>query len=328
MLLLLSVASASAPCPAATTAALNERLNKAELAFAKRDENAVRVWTDEVRSLLPCLRTPVAPVDVARLYTTLGLYSYLGRERDQTQRWFEAARGVKADLPFPDVGLPSGHELPQLYDGVTTRRPGVRKLLRPLGGYLLVDGEPSTEAPIGRPWLFQRADATGAVVATQLLDPDDPLPVYPRPRRAWATVGGGLWHYPNGSDVTLLGATTAAVGAPITGPVDLVARGVAGIHGTGVVPGLELGARWWLATDGAAPHVGLALLTTVHGDGGTIGDDVGVVVRPAIGVPLGLRWPLGAVSVDVDAVPTLGPAHDEGGLRVSTRVTAGLAVNL
>lgn len=316
------------PCDPLTTADLNEHLTKAEVAFLERDKAAVSVWTNEATDSLRCLHQAVAPVDVARLYILKGLQTFLESRRSETQQWFEAARNVAPDQDLPDSSLHADHPIRVLFDGVNTATPGTRRLPRPAGGWLVVDGRPATEAPLGRTWMLQRADPSGTIVETRLIGAADPLPAYPRTRSPHVGLLAGAWHYPNPGGPTVMGVAQLQLSLPVAGVLDADLALALGTFRSGVLPAIRAGGRVWLTSGGLSPYVAGVVELTGHADGGLQDDAIEAVVRPAVGLPVGIRWSREKLAVDVELSNTLGRAQDGDKSRVATRLVAGVSFPL
>lgn len=328
VLLLAEAFAGPPPCSPLTTADLNEFLTKAEVAFIERDKAAVGVWTSEATQSLRCLHQAVAPVDVARLYILRGLQTFLDLHRSETQQWFEAARSVDPDQPLPDTALNADHPLRVLFDGVNTTSPGVRRLRSPRDGWLIVDGSPSNEAPLGRTWLFQRAAPSGTVVQTALVGPADPTPAYAMSRSPQLALLAGVWHYPNPGQARVMGVTAVQLTVPLVRALDADLGLTVGLYGSGFLPALRLGGRAWILSGPVAPYVSGVVEFTAHANGGRDDDDIDAVIRPTVGLPVGLRWTLDAFALDAELTNTYGHAQDGETSRLATRVVAGISFPL
>lgn len=329
MLLLSLLLNASATCPDRVgSAALIEEVARGERAFVERNPNGVYRATDEVRASLACLDHPVLPADLARIYVLFALRAFLERDRDAAIDWFEAARGVRPDQPLPDPSLPENHPLRELRRSVSTAPPARQALARPEEGWIVVDGVPNGDRPLGRPWLFQWVDPSEEVILSALVAPGAPVPSYAQQRPTELVAQAGYWHHPNASDVRSFGVLSVGLLVPASrrADVDLAAAFQSG--GQRWVPSARAGVRLWTSTGAFAPYLGLVGTFDLHGDGGTSLDDVGIVLRPGAGVPVGIRLRVGEVQVEADLLNTLSGSHDGEALRLSTRALIGVAFPL
>ncbi len=312
MLLLLH--ALAAPCEDRSSSDdIAELLGRAERAFLERDGEAVHRFSAAARRAVLCARTALPPVDVARLFVVLGLSAFLHQNRDATQRWLEAARAVRPEHPFLDPSLPPQHPLVMLYNGVTSAVPDRRPLPRPREGWILVDGTPSQTYPLGRAWLFQRADPNNRILQTALVLPGQELPSYPRWRTVQLGIALGAWHY--GPPVGWMGSFTVKLRLRPTATWELDAGLTSNSYLQGWLPSAHLGVHHLWRREPFALNAGLAIDTAFHP----------TVIRPRFGPVLGLRA-RGPLPLEVQIMPTVGQRHDSPRPAIFTRFQVGIAL--
>lgn len=318
----------AAPCAEVVgSAELLEQVARGEQAFVDRNPNAVYRAADEVRVGLACLARPPLPSDIGRVYVLFALRDFLQRDRDGAIGWLEAAVAVDPAATLPDPSLPANHPLRILLADLPPTTGSREELPRPAEGWLVVDGKPQNTRPLGRPWLFQWVDPSGAVLVGSLVRPDAPVPTYASRQSAHLLVLGGLWHHPNPSGVSWLGALTVGATLPAGHRVDLDGQLALNPYNGGFVPSLRAGARTWLTEDRLGPWLGLVGTVDLHADGGTLQDALGLVARPGLGLPVGVRLQAGPIQLEAELLNSLA-ANQRGRLSLSSRALAGFVLQL
>ena len=166
-------------CPEATYSTdLTAAIAKAEGTFSDLDIPAFRAATDELRSVMPCLRDPVTRSVAAEVHRFLGLRAFGDRDPD-TRLYFAAARSIEPYYEFPASLIPPGNPVRAVYADLETGQGLGRDVPEPAEGYLQFDGRTTLKRPVTWPTLMQRFDEAGQVVFSAYLAPDDPTPVYP-----------------------------------------------------------------------------------------------------------------------------------------------------
>ncbi len=158
--------------------AFDDALAAGEVAAGALDVEALAMAISEANTTFPCLDEPLSTPDVARWYRLRGIERFVASDAPSVTRWFVASRSLEPSYPLdPALGSALGDAWAAA--GVSSD-PWTRPLPPPAAGWLQVDGRRSESAPAKRPFVLQRFDGDGAVVANALLLPDDPLPAWPR----------------------------------------------------------------------------------------------------------------------------------------------------
>jgi hypothetical protein len=181
-LLLETAAFAEIGCDAP---ALASAIGRAEVAFAAMDAPGFDAAMADARSSFECQVDPLTPILCADWHRVLALDAFLQDDASNTVQSFHAALNTTPGYDLPATIAPQGHPLRAQFEQAKLMAPGgTLDLEPPSEGWLLVDGQRSTTAPAGRPFVFQRFDAEGSVVETLYVELGAPMPVYP-------TEGGG-----------------------------------------------------------------------------------------------------------------------------------------
>ncbi|MCB9687014.1 MAG: hypothetical protein H6735_18385 [Alphaproteobacteria bacterium] len=217
----LSASLAHAGCDVAT---LQSSVEKAENTFVQMDEDGFAKAVVLTRNTLDCLTEPLTPVSAAGFHRVNALEAFLRGDHAKTIVHFQAVRGSQPGYELPDEIAPEGHPLRVDFDKSSQFSDAGRfPLDPPETGWLLIDGSRATEAPGGRPFIFQWVQGAGQIGKSGWVDVGAALPSYPVKVEAPPPVveepkkGGG-------KALTWVGLTTTAVGAGLYG-VAFVTRG-------------------------------------------------------------------------------------------------------
>lgn len=166
-----------APCaPGTTTSEVAIVLGGAESAFERRDKAAVVASADDALEGLLCLQDAVTPGFAARFHRVQGLRAFLLKEDGVASRSFAAARTLDPSYNFSVSVLPQAHPARVLYEMAPVAVASFATL-PPLGGSVRLDGRDAAARPTDRPTIFQLFDDTGALLATEYLQPSNPVTV-------------------------------------------------------------------------------------------------------------------------------------------------------
>jgi hypothetical protein len=258
-----------------------------ENAFARRDLGDLRRTHATLTATLPCVVERLTPRDAAWLHRLDGMMAFVDDRPADANAAFQAARAADPTYVL-SVGLvPTGHPMRTLYADATPLQTVV-DVPRPDEGALLLDGQPSTDRPTGRPVVFQRTDATGTVVATRYLASTASWPSYPvgssRSGVGWDVELGGVVLGPTRA----YGAGRMTAGAGVHLPlaaawrIRIAAWMALGAElsderlGVALLPALEIGPRWGSGALWAEPHVQLQLNDDVRRVSAGLGVRAGV----------------------------------------------------
>ncbi len=213
MLLLFGWTSALAECDVATLQATIER---AEAAFVEMDENGFAVAAAGARNTLDCLTEPLTPVSAAGFHRMNALEAFLKGDHAKTIVQFQGVRGSQPGYELPADIAPEGHPLRVDFEKSAQFSDASRfPLDEPETGWLLIDGTRSSEAPGGRPFVFQWVQSPGAVGKSGWVDVGAALPTYPvKPEPVVAPVEP---EKKGGSALTWVGVTSTLIGAGLYG---------------------------------------------------------------------------------------------------------------
>lgn len=176
-------AAQAAGCETPWTAEmLTQKLDDAESAWRQFDEVVFPERSKEIVDNLRCVSEPLPSETIARLHRQMGLYEVFQRTPEQAEQAFAAARSIQNYYVFPEDFVPLGHPVRSAYDALSTDLPGSVKINSPKEGSIRVNGDITLLRPTAWPVVFQRFDATGKVVETAYLWPEDPTPIYPSAR--------------------------------------------------------------------------------------------------------------------------------------------------
>ncbi len=171
---LLLVASAFADC-SASTADLTLTLEDAEAAFASLDIVAFRAATDRANADVRCL-TEVAPRPmVARLHRLQGLRWWADGDLARARASFSAALAIEPAFSFPEALVPAGHPVLAEFEASAALADSTVAVPAPAGAALWFDGRSQDARPEARATLAQLVADEGAVRASALLWPGEPL---------------------------------------------------------------------------------------------------------------------------------------------------------
>jgi hypothetical protein len=248
MILALVAARASAGCDAAT---LQDALDRAEGAFVQMDEGTFDAAAADARTTLSCMQDVLTPVQCAGFHRMNALEAFLHGDHATTVLYFQAVLGTQAGYELPEDIAPEGHPLRDDFLKSKQFTDDSRFPLQPPAiGWLTIDGRRSTDAPSGRPYLFQWLDEVGVPRTTAWVKVGSPVPQYakmtvaaPVPAPLPVPVPEPAGHGGGGA-LTAVGIGAAVVGAGLYGGafvvhgsyVDAVAAGdedkILSTHGT------------------------------------------------------------------------------------------------
>jgi hypothetical protein len=98
------------------------------------------------------------------------LTAFLDREPARAVAALRSLVEISPGYVLSDELAPPGHPLRTYYDiAVGSPRVPGRALARPRSGWIEIDGAAQEQAPVDRPYLFQRMDRAGKVVQSQLV---------------------------------------------------------------------------------------------------------------------------------------------------------------
>lgn len=166
------------PCTSdLTRGELNERLQEADLALARRELQRTGELADALIERLPCARFTVRPADLAPAFRARG-WTLAAEADERADVWLAAAYGLQPrhlfDPPLKALRLEAWER------GTSTWQTSPTKtLVPPASGELLLNGAADLTYRDGLPWLLQHVDASGSVIGTWLVHPGSPVPPYP-----------------------------------------------------------------------------------------------------------------------------------------------------
>jgi len=169
--------------PWISTAELARHISRADVAFAKMDQESFRAARWEIDRALPCMGAPIQIGQVAALYRMQALGSFMDQEHAQAVGWFKGVFEVAPHYVLPETLAPQGHPLRIDFE-VAQGTPDVAgdPIRRPAVGVIRIDGKVGTELPRDRPYLFQHVDDSGGVRITAMVRPGIEPPRYPTVR--------------------------------------------------------------------------------------------------------------------------------------------------
>ncbi len=216
---LLPMAAAAADCPKSHSSAdLMGALDTAESAYAKLEVDGFKAGTDQARALLPCISEPLIKPHIARLHRFEGLRGFVDRDPSITVPAFAAARSIEPGYSFPEALVPANNPVRDEYKLADLSTGTFQTVAQPKSGSLRINGDISTDRPLGWPAVVQLVDDSGAVTQTAYVHPSDPLPSYDAGELPLPKSGG-----PN---LPLLGgAGAAAIGAVVFAALGAGAKG-------------------------------------------------------------------------------------------------------
>jgi hypothetical protein len=170
-----AIASAEEPCRA-STADLQARLEEAETRYANLDIDGFKQSTDAAAALLPCLAEPMPRRLAANYHRFQGLRGFVDGDPGHSTTSFAAARAIEPAYTFPEVLVPKGNPVLVEYAVIDVEKGRYEEVAANLRGQVIFDGRESNQRPLSWPTIAQRVDEGGAVGATVLLRPADPMP--------------------------------------------------------------------------------------------------------------------------------------------------------
>jgi hypothetical protein len=170
-LLLASPARGQEPCAAATAGSeLAQHLTELDVAFGELDEVRFRQAQAATSRSVRCLGERLSTGQITALYRAEALTAFLDREPARAVAALRSLVEISPGYVLSDEIAPPGHPLRTYYDiAVGSPRVPGRPLARPRSGWIEVDGTAQGQAPVDRPYLFQRMDRAGKVVQSQLV---------------------------------------------------------------------------------------------------------------------------------------------------------------
>jgi hypothetical protein len=198
---LLWAATAGAACPAPVpSTALAAHIDEAEASFAAHDPERFAEQSTAARADLECLAEALPRPTAADQHRLVGLAAFVARDADLAVRSFASARALEPAWTFPESLVPAGHPIRDDYASMDPASSPTAPVLPSRGGRVEIDGGTATTRPLDRPVVFQRFDASGAVVMTHWVAPGEALPAYDvrRPRDpatrplAYGAAGAGV----------------------------------------------------------------------------------------------------------------------------------------
>jgi hypothetical protein len=181
-----------AQCTTPSRAAeLSDTLHDAEYAFGKLDVDKFNTAVEGVGNLLPCLGDGLGPELAANYHRLRGLQLFVRRDREGAVLSFVAAKALKPDFSFPDVIVPEGHTVREVYAEEVAAE--VVVVPRARKGYLTFDGRETLERPVSWPTLVQVHQRSGQVVSTTYVLPTAAMPPYDQPTSARLRAQIGLF---------------------------------------------------------------------------------------------------------------------------------------
>jgi hypothetical protein len=206
-------ASALAGCDART---LGDAVTRAESAFVEMDEGAFVTASSDARVTVDCLADVLTPVQVAGFHRVNALQAFLRGDHGRATLDFRAVLGTQPGYQLPQEIAPAGHPLRRDFEASAQYAEGEPFALpTPSSGWLLVDGQRSTRAPGGRPFLLQWVNEDGLVSLSAWVDVGAIVPKYPT---AAASVDSTTTRDKGGGKaVTWIGVGTLVVGGGLYG---------------------------------------------------------------------------------------------------------------
>lgn len=191
---LATLAHANCDLPSLRTA-----IDEAETAFAEMEADDFEEAVSYAETTMACMAEPLTPVDAAGYHRLQALSAFFSGDPSATQLHFQAVQGTQPGYELPVSIAPAEHPLRKDFEAAKQFATGDTFALdEPYDGWLLLDGRRTVDAPSGRPFIFQRLDAIGAVGQTAYLPVGSPVPGYrvkataaPAPTAIPAASGGG-----------------------------------------------------------------------------------------------------------------------------------------
>jgi hypothetical protein len=176
-MILLAITSARAGCDARS---LMELASAADQAFERMDADGFARTATGIDETLACGQEVLTPIQVVAYHRTKALTAFFDGDDAQTILAFQSALATMPGYSLPTDIAPEGHPLRQSFEQAKLFGPGEPvELAEPASGWLMIDGTRTRSAPSGRPFVFQRIDADGAVLVTQYVPVGAPIPAYP-----------------------------------------------------------------------------------------------------------------------------------------------------
>lgn len=182
LLLTLCVGNARAACAAPTdVGTLSAASPRAQLAMSSLDLDGFNAAVADARTALPCLGSPLTPLDAAEYHALMGLAAFAEDRRDDALASFAAAFAARPDYRLPTAVAAPGSDLDLLMQEAKALPPSAAQALPPYDGVILVDGARALTRPTGRPSILQLVGPKGDVRETHYLAGADPLPKWAPP---------------------------------------------------------------------------------------------------------------------------------------------------
>jgi hypothetical protein len=161
---------------------LDAKIDAAEEEASLRDLARLGRLVEGIESSLPCLDTPIEPVQAARFHLLRGIHLWMDSGSQPAQPHFCSAIAVSPGIGIPLRLFPSGHGIHGSFEesrALCAENPMVQASVKELaglpdGGALFFDGILSDGQPIHRPTIAQ-VSVDGRIASTELLGAGEPL---------------------------------------------------------------------------------------------------------------------------------------------------------
>jgi len=220
---------------ACDAAALQDAIEDAESSFSSMDASGFDDALRRARTSLGCAEAALTPVQCAGFHRVMALDAFLRSDEPTAILDFAAMRATQPGYALPDDVAPEGHPLRDTFQKATEFASSGTFALPPIAeGWTNVDGQRSSAAPSGRPFVVQWFDDGGAPRVTGHVPVGGKIPTWPAPVEKKSAVSPFVW----------AGAATAAAGLGAYGAAfgtrgsydDAVASGesarISSLHGT------------------------------------------------------------------------------------------------
>ncbi len=159
-----------------------ERASRAVAYLGEDDIKGFEVGLVGVRADLICLREPLSEQDAADVHVLEGVADWQDGAVGLAIPHLAAAyaRNSHSPLTFRDLGHPN--ELMEAWGELADREEEMKSLPLAARGMVYVDGKPSEDYPVERPWIYQFAGSDGEVTTTVYMPEGEAPPEYPRLR--------------------------------------------------------------------------------------------------------------------------------------------------
>jgi hypothetical protein len=164
-----------------TRTAFATDITNAHSALARLDRPALTASIDAAESKLGCLSDSLSEIEVAHLLRLQGASLWVAgpEQRPDAQMWLAAARSLQPRYQFPSNIVAPSQPL-ALAVHQTVGDPVDSQRLPAGRGLVLVNGSPSSNAPLNQPWVVQHVE-NGVPTLGALVRPGEALPSWPGP---------------------------------------------------------------------------------------------------------------------------------------------------